>query len=143
MVGAGNFIWICDFGGFTFAAIFTKPIYMQAKPNPLKTKSLQFAVDIIEFTTALNEMRQYVVAKQLTKSGTSIGANIYEAQTPESRNDFVHKLKIAAKEASETDFWLEVCRTSPHLPDPGMLEGNLKEIQKMLTSSINTCRTRS
>jgi four helix bundle protein len=84
-----------------------------------------------------------VVAKQLTKSGTSIGANIYEAQTPESRNDFVHKLKIAAKEASETDFWLEVCRTSPHLPDPEMLGTQLIEIQKMLSASINTCKTRA
>lgn len=116
---------------------------MQAKPNPLKTKSFQFALDIVAFTHTLNESRQYVIAKQLTKSGTSIGANIYEAQTPESKNDFVHKLKIAAKEASETDFWLQLCKASPYLPDPELLQGNLNELQRMLTASINTCKIRA
>ncbi len=115
---------------------------MQARPNPLKTKSFQFALDIIEFNQSLIATHQYVISKQLVKSGTSIGANIYEAQSPESKNDFVHKLKIAAKEASETDFWLELCKVSPYLPDPTALQGNLVEIQKLLSASISTSKGR-
>ncbi len=114
---------------------------MQATPNPLKTKSFRFALDIVAFTHGLHEGRHYVVANQLLKSGTSIGANIHEAQSPESKNDFVHKLKIAAKEASETDFWLLLCKESPYLPDPGELHGKLNEIQRMLSSSISTCKS--
>lgn len=116
---------------------------MQAKPNPLKTKSFQFALDVIAFTQVLIENKQFVICNQLTKSGTSIAANIYEAQSPESRNDFVHKLKISAKEASETDFWLELCKASPYLPDPSTLQGNLNEIQRMLSASISTCKNRT
>lgn len=89
---------------------------MQARPNPLKTKSFQFALEVVAFSHILNQGQHYVVAKQLLKSGTSIGANIHEAQSPESKNDFVHKLKIAAKEASETEFWLLLCKESQHLP---------------------------
>jgi four helix bundle protein len=121
---------------------FLKSNHMQAKSNPLKTKSFQFALDIVAFTQQLNEERNYVVAKQLLKSGTSIGANIHEAQTPESKNDFVHKLKIAAKEASETDFWLMLCKESPYLPEPAELQKNLNELQRMLSSSISTCKSR-
>jgi len=83
---------------------------MQARLNPLKTKSFQFALEVVAFSHILNQGQHYVVAKQLLKSGTSIGANIHEAQSPESKNDFVHKLKIAAKEASETEFWLLLCK---------------------------------
>jgi four helix bundle protein len=115
---------------------------MQAKSNPLKEKSFQFALDIIEFTQKLNESRNYVVSKQLTKSGTSVGANIHEAQTPESKNDFVHKLKIAAKEASETEFWLMLCKESPYLPDPGLLSGKVNELQRILSASISSCKSR-
>jgi four helix bundle protein len=108
---------------------------MQAKSNPLKSKSFQFALDVVAFTQRLNEDRHYVIAKQLLKSGTSVAANIYEAQTPESKNDFVHKLKIAAKEASEPSFWLLLCEASPYLPDPGALQAGLTEVQKMLSAS--------
>lgn len=114
---------------------------MQATPNPLKTKSLQFALEVVAFTHVLNQNQHYVVAKQLLKSGSSIGANIHEAQSPESKNDFVHKLKIAAKEASETDFWLLLCKESQYLPDPGELRTKLNEIQRMLSSSIKTCKS--
>lgn len=115
---------------------------MNAKPNPLKSQSFQFALDIVEFTHQLEQTRKYAIANQLLKSGTSIGANIHEAQSPESKNDFVHKLKIAAKEASETDFWLLLCKESPYLPDPGALPGKVNEIQRMLSASISTCKSR-
>lgn len=115
---------------------------MQAKPNPLKTHSLRFALDIVAFTHQLEQSRQFAIANQLLRSGTSIGANIHEAQSPESKNDFVHKLKIASKEASETEFWLMLCKESPHLPDPGDLKDKVNEIQRILSASISTCKRR-
>lgn len=69
--------------------------------NVIVTKSLQFAVDIIKFYAKLEEEKKYVIARQLLKSGTSIGANVREAQNAESKADFVHKMKIAAKGTSK------------------------------------------
>jgi len=71
--------------------------------NEILELSFEFAVDIIKFTESLEEQRKYVIARQLLRSGTSIGANVRESQNCESRADFVHKLKIAAKEADETE----------------------------------------
>ncbi len=113
---------------------------MNAKNNPLLNHSFQFALAIVEFTSKLEESRKYVVANQLLKSGTSIGANIWEAQSPESRNDFVHKLKISNKEVRETEFWLMLCKESPILPDPGILCEKLTEIKKIQNAIIATCK---
>jgi len=76
------------------------------KKNEILELSFEFAVDIIEFSELLEEHKKYVIARQLLKSGTSVGANIRESQNCESSADFVHKLKIAAKEAEETEYWL-------------------------------------
>lgn len=115
---------------------------MKASENLIVDKSFQFAIDIIAFTDILEGQRKYTVAKQLTKSGTSIGANVHEAQSPESKNDFVHKLKIAAKEACETKYWLLVCQKCPTLPDPGDLLTKVESIQRILSSIIATCKNR-
>lgn len=85
--------------------------------NLIVTLSFQFALDIIKYTTALEEKKKYVVANQLLKSGTSIGANIREAQNYESIHDFIHKMKIAAKEADETEYWLLLCNKSENFPN--------------------------
>ena len=74
--------------------------------------SFQFALKIIEFVDSLEQNHKYTIAKQLLRSGTSIGANVREAQNAESRADFIHKLKIAAKEADETSYWLLLCKNS-------------------------------
>jgi four helix bundle protein len=113
---------------------------MNVKANPLMTKSFNLALSIIKFTQKLTEASHFIIANQLLKSGTSVGANIREAQSPESRNDFVHKLKIAAKEADETEYWLLLCKESPLLPDPENLATEVNEIQRMLSASINTVR---
>ena len=76
------------------------------KRNEILELSFEFAVDIIEFSELLEDHKKYIVARQLLKSGTSVGANIRESQNCESSADFVHKLKIAAKEAEETEYWL-------------------------------------
>jgi four helix bundle protein len=80
-----------------------------AERNLILEKSLEFALEIIEFSEQLEAHRKFVISNQVLKSGTSIGANINEAQSCESRADFIHKLKIAAKEAQETSYWLTLC----------------------------------
>lgn len=77
--------------------------------NIILNKSIDFSLDIISYCEILEEKRKYVIANQLLKSGTSIGANIHEAQNAESKADFIHKMKIAAKEIEETKYWLILC----------------------------------
>ncbi|WP_338151988.1 four helix bundle protein [Chryseobacterium angstadtii] len=79
------------------------------KKNEILDLSIRFSLDIIKYTESLESRRKFVIANQLMKSGTSIGANIFEAQSAESRADFIHKLKIADKEAKETEYWLLLC----------------------------------
>lgn len=74
------------------------------KENLIVTLTFQFALDIIKFAQELESEHKYVIAKQILKSGTSIGANVREAQNAESKSDFIHKLKIAAKETDETEW---------------------------------------
>jgi four helix bundle protein len=108
--------------------------------NPIVEKSFDFAINIVAFCHQLEQERKYAIAKQLIRSGTSVGANINEAQSPESRKDFVHKLKISAKEANETHFWLRLCKASQYLPDPDQqLFDQLDEIIKILNTIIGTC----
>jgi four helix bundle protein len=73
------------------------------KKNEVLELSIGFAVEIVKYCEVLEEKKKFVIAHQLLKSGTSIGANVKEAQNSESKQDFIHKLKIAAKEAEETD----------------------------------------
>ena len=81
---------------------------MAPPENVIMTKSFQFAIDIIAFCEELEKNKKFVVANQLLKSGTSIGAQVREAQNAESKADFVHKFKIVAKEAEETEYWLQL-----------------------------------
>ncbi len=72
------------------------------KDNVIIKKTFQFALEIVSFCELLEENKKYVISRQLLKAGTSIGSNIREAQNAESKADFIHKVKIAAKEADET-----------------------------------------
>lgn len=113
---------------------------MKASDNPILNHTFQFALAIIDFSGAIEATRKYNIANQLLKSGTSVGANVWEAQAAESRNDFIHKMKISAKEASETEFWLMLCKESRHLPDPGPLVPKLIEIKKIQSAIISRCK---
>src|ERR1700761_1133431 len=106
------------------------------KDNLIVKLTFEFALDIIEFTEELEHQRKYVLANQLLKSGTSIGANVREAQNAESKPDFIHKLKIAAKEADETEYFLELCKFSKAYPFSEPLENKLKSIIKVLSKII-------
>jgi len=87
------------------------------KENALMDLSFKFALAIIKFTENLEANKKYPLANQLFRSGTSIGANIREAQNAESKADFIHKVKVAAKEAEETEYWLMLCKHSENYPE--------------------------
>ncbi len=112
------------------------------KDNLIVIKSFEFALRIIEFTELLENQRKYVLANQLLKSGTSIGANIREAQNAESKADFIHKMKIAAKEGDETEYWLLLCKFSKTHPFDEQLLNNLKEILMILNKIIASSKTK-
>ena len=113
------------------------------KKNIILELSLEFALEIIEFTEILEDKRKYVIAKQLLKSGTSIGANIREAQSAESKADFVHKFKIADKEIKETEYWLLLCEKAKNYPTPDEeLFKKLKSIENISAKIIISSRGR-
>ena len=106
------------------------------KRNEILELSIQFALDIIEFTEILENKRKFVIANQLLKSGTCIGANVFESQSAESRVDFIHKLKIADKEAKKSEYRLLLCEKSPSYPFNEELKVKLLSIQKLLSKII-------
>jgi len=110
------------------------------KQNFIVELSFQFAIEIIEFSELLEEKRKFVLARQILKAGTSIGANVREAQNAESKMDFIHKLKISAKEADETEYWLLLCQKAKNYPDPQDLIHRLIEIIKLLSKIISTTK---
>lgn len=82
---------------------------MIRRDGPIVQKSISFAVEVIKYCDFLSERKKFIISNQLMKCGTSIGANVFEAQYSESRLDFIHKMKIAQKEANETLYWLILC----------------------------------
>lgn len=89
---------------------------MEIKDNLIVTKTINFSLLIIEFCEELESKRKFVIANQLLRSGTAIGANVHEAQNAESKADFIHKIKIAAKELDETKYWLILCKKAKTYP---------------------------
>lgn len=108
--------------------------------NLIVRLTFEFALLIIEYTERLEGQRRFVMAKQLMRSGTSVGANVREAQSAESRADFIHKCKIAAKEAEETDYWLLLCHHAPAYENPDELLPRLLSIRKVLSKIISSAR---
>ncbi len=109
--------------------------------NLIVKLSLEFALDIISYSEKLEELKKYIIARQLLKSGTSIGANVREAQNAESKADFVHKIKIAAKEADETEYWLTLCELSQNYPKPENLQEKLNSIINIISKIIITSKS--
>ena len=112
------------------------------KNNIILLKSFEFAKKVVQYTEKLEEDRKYVIANQLLKSGTSIGANIKEAQNSESKADFIHKMKIAAKEIEETKYWLILCEKAESYPFNENLKQKIKEISLITYKIITTSKTR-
>ncbi len=104
--------------------------------NVIVEKSLAFSVEIVKYCEILDERRKYIISKQLLKSGTSIGANVFEAQHAESKADFVHKMKIAIKEANETLYWLIICERSENYPTNSSLKILVEELIRIISKII-------
>lgn len=110
--------------------------------DQLSVQSMDFAVSIINLVKNLKAKHESVISNQIGRSGTSIGANIREAQYAHGKADFIAKLQIALKEANETGYWLELLYRTNYLPEEEYkaLNSACAGIRVMLISSINTAR---
>ncbi|MCO5291324.1 MAG: four helix bundle protein [Chitinophagaceae bacterium] len=113
------------------------------RENVIKIKSFEFAVRIVKFYQFLcNEKKEFVLSKQVLRSGTSIGAMVREAEHSESKADFIHKLSIAQKEINETIYWLDLLRATDYI-SPQQFESihaDAVEIIKLITSIIKSTK---
>lgn len=114
----------------------------EQKDNLILTLTLDFALDIMLYAEELEAQRKFVIANQLLKSGTSIGANVREAQNAASKADFIHKFKIAAKEADETEYWLLLCQRAPSYRNSSHLQEKLKSIKKVISKIIISSKSK-
>lgn len=112
------------------------------KENVIKNKSFAFALRIVKAYQFLSEKKEFVLSKQMLRSGTAIGAMVREAEQAESSADFVHKMAIALKEANETEYWIELIAQSNYLDEKiaASLKNDLLEILKLLTAIIKTSK---
>lgn len=111
--------------------------------NPLLKLSIEFSLGIVAYCDKLMATKKFAIANQLLRSGTSIGANAMEAQNPESRADFIHKIKIAAKEAEETQYWLILCEKAIDYPETGELIQKLEVMHKILGRILTSAKRKT
>ena len=110
--------------------------------DELSVQSMGFAISMINLVKQLKEKREFVISNQIGRSGTSIGANICEAQYSHGKADFIAKLQIALKEANETGYWLELLYKTDYISEEGYkrLDSACASIRVMLIASINTAK---
>ena len=112
--------------------------------DKLSVQSMDFAVSIINLVKTLKEKRETIISNQIGRSGTSIGANIREAQYAHGKADFIAKLQIAHKEANETGYWLELLYKTNYIEEATYknLDSACASIRVMLISSVNTVKSK-
>lgn len=113
------------------------------KENIIKSKSFNFAVDIVSlYKSLIAHNKEFVMSKQLLKSGTSIGANIREAEFAVSKPDFINKMTISLKEANETDYWLDLLNKTAYINDVdyNRYKHQIQEILKILVSIVKSSK---
>ena len=111
--------------------------------NPVRSKSFRFAVRIVNLCKFLHdEHKEFILSKQLLRSGTSIGANIAEAQQAQSKADFISKMNIALKETYETDYWLRLLFATQYLSQGAFdsIVSDCTELKKLLVSIVKTAK---
>ena len=111
--------------------------------NLIVDKSKMFAIRIIRLYQHLgSEKKEFVLSKQILRSGTSIGANVREAARAQSKADFIAKMQIALKEASETEYWIELLQETDYISEKAgsSLIADCKELLKMITAIIKTAK---
>lgn len=113
------------------------------KQNLIVDLTFTFALNIIAYSEEIKSAKKFEMASQIFRSGTSIGANTREAQNAESKADFIHKFKIAAKEADEVHYWLMLCKSSEFYPNPDeRLFTDLNSIILIITKIISSSKSR-
>jgi four helix bundle protein len=120
-------------------------ISITMKENIVRDKSFAFAVRTVNLYKHLVEVKkEYVIAKQLLRSGTSVGASVRESEHAESKNDFVHKMAIAHKEINETIYWLELLKTTDYITNEQFtsIHTDAREIMKLITTIIKTAKNK-
>ncbi len=112
------------------------------KGSIIKTKSFDFALRVVEAFKFLVKKNEYVLSKQLLRSGTAVGALVREAEHAESKSDFIHKMSIALKEANETDYWIELLYKSGYFDklQYNSIKKDITELLKMLISIVKTSK---
>ena len=113
---------------------------MEDKDNIIIKLTFHFALDIIKYCESLQDDKKFIIANQLLKSGTSIGANIREARCEDYKSDFIHKFKISAKEIEETIYWLELCKFSEGYPKVERLMEQVNTISRIVNKIIITSK---
>ncbi len=110
--------------------------------SKLKNLSMEFSVDIIELVKHLKSVKESIISNQIGRSGTSIGANIHEAQYAQGKKDFISKLEIALKEASETGYWLELLYRTKYIDEQAFKDISSKctSLRAMLIASCRTAK---
>ena len=115
------------------------------KKSVLKEKSFRFAIRIVNLYKYLCEdKKEFVLSKQILRSGTSVGAMVWEAEHSESKADFIHKLAIAQKEINETIYWLELLKETEYISSKEYesINADAVEVMKIITSSIKTSKSK-
>ena len=110
------------------------------RENLIVKLSFDFALQVMECSKELQILHHYALSNQLLRSGISIGANIREAQNAESKADFIHKMKIAAKEADEVDYYLQLLKHSAYLPHEKLPIDQIQSITKILSKIISSSK---
>lgn len=110
--------------------------------SKLRELSMEFSVDIIELVKHLKSTKESIISNQIGRSGTSIGANIHEAQYAQGKKDFISKLEIALKEASETGYWIELLRKTNYIDEQSYkaLSAKCTSLRVMLIASCRTAK---
>ena len=117
---------------------------MKMKENKLADISMEFAVQITDLVKSLKSRHESIISNQIGRSGTSIGANVYEANYAQGRKDFVSKLEIALKEANETGYWIELLFRTNYIDEQTYksLANQCSTIRVLLISSIKTAKSK-
>lgn len=111
--------------------------------NVLKDKSYQFAIRIVKLTQYLqNEKNEFILSKQILRSGTAVGALVCESEFAQSKSDFISKLHIALKEANETNYWIDLLKDTQFINEKmyNSIQPEIKELISILVSSIKTSK---
>jgi four helix bundle protein len=114
------------------------------KENVIKTKSFAFALRVVKLARYLQtEQKEYVLSKQVLRSGTSVGALVREAEHAQSKADFISKMSIALKEANETEYWIDLLHQSDYIDDSNYqsIQPDIEELLKLLVSIVKTSRS--